>query len=41
MWNVETNEKMPPVLASRQEVEQLLRPPIQRQNPERKNPVLT
>lgn len=41
MWNVETNETMSPVLASRQEVEQLLRPPIQRQNPERKNPVLT
>ena len=41
MWNVETNETMPTVLASRQEVEQLLRPPIQRQNPERKNPVLT
>lgn len=43
MWNVETNETMtPPVFASRQEMEQLLRPPpVRQQNSERKNPVLS
>lgn len=41
MWNVETNETMTPVLASRQEVEQLLRPPVRRQDMEWKNPVLS
>ena len=43
MWNVETNETMTTsVFASRQEVEQLLRPPpVRQQNSERKNPVLS
>ena len=43
MWNVETNETITaPVFASRQEVEQLLRPPpVRQQNPEQKNPVLS
>ena len=38
MWNVETNETITaPVFASRQEVEQLLRPPpVRQQNPEQK-----
>lgn len=41
MWNVETNETMTSVLASRQEVEQLLRPPTRQRGQEGKNPVLS
>ena len=43
MWKVETNETITDtVYASRQEVEQLLRPPpVRQQNPEQKNPVLS